>query len=110
MAFAGTGERGELMRKYLFLKPGNYRFAARYLAQESAPDSEIRWDLQCLSASGNAAKWFVATPVGQGSFAAAQDFTLGSDCANQMLVLQVAGGSGQLGTEFTLRSVDILRR
>jgi hypothetical protein len=109
-AFAGSGERGELMRKYLFLKPGNYRFTARYQAQEGAPDSEVRWNLQCLSTSGSIAKWFVATPVRPARFASAQDFTLGSDCANQMLVLQVAGGSGQLGAEFTLGSVDIIRR
>jgi hypothetical protein len=109
-AFAGSGERGELMRKYLFLTPGNYRFAASYQAQEGAPDSEIKWDLQCISASGNASQWFAATPVRQGNFATAQDFTLGSGCANQILLLQVAGGSGQLGAEFTLRSVNITRR
>jgi hypothetical protein len=109
-AFAGSGERGELMRKYLFLKPGNYRFMARHEAQEAAPDSEVRWDLSCLSASGNVARWFVASPVRQGRFDTAQDFSLGPDCTNQMLVLQVAGGSGQLGAEFTVRQVDIVRR
>lgn len=109
-AFAGSGERGELMRKYLFLKPGDYSFAARYSAQETAPDSEVRWDLQCLSAAGNVAKWFVATPVRQGSFSSTQDFSIGADCPNQVLAFQVAGGSGQLGAEFTLRSVDVRRR
>jgi hypothetical protein len=109
-AFAGSGERGELMRKYLFLAPGSYRFAARHEAQETAPDSEVRWDLQCLSASGNTARWFVATPVRQGRFDTAQDFSLGPDCVTQMLILKVAGGSGQLGAEFTVRSVDIVRR
>jgi hypothetical protein len=108
--FAGSGERGELMKKYLFLKPGNYRFVARHQSQETAPDSEVRWDLQCLSASGNKARWFVATPVRRGSFDTGQDFSLGPDCPIQMLVLNVAGGSGQLGAEFTARSVDILRR
>ncbi len=109
-AFAGSGERGELMRKYLFLRPGNYSFLARYQAQEEASDSEIRWDLQCLSESGNIARWFAATPVRQGRFNTTQDFTIGADCSNQMLILQVAGGSGQLGAEFTLQSVDITRR
>lgn len=109
-AFAGSGERGELMRKYLFLKPGNYRFAARYSAQDGAADSETKWELQCLSASGNASKWIAAEPIRQGSFASTQDFSLGPDCPNQLLALQVAGGSGQLGAEFTLRSVDIIRR
>jgi hypothetical protein len=98
------------MRKFMFLKPGNYRFAARYQAQESAPDSEVRWDLQCLNASGNVSKWFVTAPVRQGGFASSQDFTLGADCPYQMLTLQVAGGSGQLGAEFTLQSVGIVRR
>ena len=109
-AFAGSGERGELMRKYLHLRPGNYRFAARYMAQEAAADSELRWDLQCLALAGNVSKWFVTSPVRSGGFASVQEFAIGSDCPNQMLLMQVAGGSGQLGAEFTLRSVDIERR
>lgn len=110
LAFAGSGERGELMRKYLFLKPGNYRFAARYEAQEAASDSEIRWDLLCLSAKGNVNKWIATTPVRKGRTATVQDFTLGADCPHQMLSLQLAGGSSQLGAEFTLRAIDIARR
>ncbi len=109
-AFAGSGERGELMRKYMFLKPGNYRFAASYEAAEGAADSEIRWDFQCLSAKGNTNIWFAATPVRQGRTATAREFNISGDCANQMLVLQLAGGSSQIGAEFVLRSVDITRR
>jgi hypothetical protein len=109
-AFAGSGERGELMRKYLFLKPGSYRFAASYDSADGAADGDIRWDLQCLSAKGNSNAWFTTASVAKGKSATVKDFTLGGDCANQMLVLQVAGGSGQLGAEFTLRSVDIIRR
>jgi hypothetical protein len=39
-----------------------------------------------------------------------QDFTVGSDCRAQLLVLQAAGGGNQLGAEFTLRSVDVAPR
>lgn len=109
-AFAGTGERGELMRKYMFLKPGNYRFVARHNSQDSAADAEVKWELQCLSASGNVAKWAVAEPVHQGRFIAEQDFSIGTECPNQLLMLQVAGGSGQLGAEFTVSTVEITRR
>lgn len=109
-AFAGSGERGELMRKILFLKPGDYRFAANYDAVEGASDGEIRWDLQCLSAKGNNAVWFSTDTVDKGKSATVKDFTLGPDCPNQMLVLQLAGGDGQLGAEFNLRSVAITRR
>ena len=109
-AFAGSGERGALMHKYIFLRPGKYRFSAGYEAQYSAPDSEIRWDLQCLSAMGNVSAWFATTTVRKGRSAATQDFTITPDCANQMLTLQLAGGSGQLGTEFVIRSIDIVHR
>lgn len=109
-AFAGSGERGALMHKYIFLRPGKYRFSAKYEAQYSAPESEIRWDLQCLSAKGNVIAWFATTTVRKGRSAATQDFTITPDCANQMLTLQLAGGSGQLGTEFVIRLIDIVHR
>ena len=108
--FAGSGERGELMRKYLFLKPGRYRFAARYDAIEDAPDGEIRWDMQCLSAKGNSIVWFSVSPINKGKSATAQDFSLDGKCPHQMLNMQVAGGSNQQGIEFILRSVNIASR
>nr|WP_315458708.1 hypothetical protein [uncultured Sphingorhabdus sp.] len=109
-AFASSGERGELLRKYMFLAPGNYRFASRFSALDGAPDSEVRWELQCVKAAGNTSAWFVATPVQKGAFGLTQDFNIGSDCRTQLLVLQTAGGSSQLGTEFTVNSVDIVGR
>jgi hypothetical protein len=36
-----------------------------------------------------------------------QDFNIGNDCPTQLLILQAAGGSNQLGAEFTLRAVDV---
>ena len=97
------------MRKLLFLKPGPYRFAAQYDAQSSAPDSEIRWDLLCVSQKGNVSKWFTSRAVKSGRSGDTQNFTLSADCPHQLLQLQLAGGSDQLGTEFVLRSVDIVR-
>ncbi|MFN3619853.1 hypothetical protein [Sphingorhabdus sp.] len=107
-AFAGSGQRGEIMRKMLFLDPGSYRFQAQYSALEEVSDAEIRWDLYCISEKGNVGKWFIETPVRKGSFGQTHAFTIGNDCRNQLLVMQAAGGSNQLGAEFTLRSVDIV--
>ncbi len=105
--FAGSGERGELMRKHLFLTSGRYRFSVSYDAAEGAPDSEIRWDMYCLSANGNRGAWFTTTPVRKGRSASVQEFAVDAACPNQLLALQLAGGSGQLGAELTVRSVDI---
>ena len=109
-AFAGSGERGDVMRKTLFLSPGNYRFQARYSALEAISDAEIRWDMLCVSSEGNTSKWFVDTAIRKGNFGQSQDFSIGPDCRTQVLVLQAAGGSNQLGAEFTLRSVDVTPR
>ena len=108
-AFAGSGERGEVMRKMLFLEPGNYRFQAQYSALEGVSDAEIRWDMQCMSPAGNVGKWFVSTPVRRGNFAQVQDFKVDKACPSQLLIMQAAGGSNQLGAEFTLRSVDVTK-
>lgn len=110
LAYASSGERGVLMQKYLFLKPGNYRFSASYEAQATAPDSEIRWELQCLSTNIGPPKWVTNSTARKGASTDVQEFSLGSDCPYQNLVLNLAGGSSQLGAEFTLRSVEIIRR
>lgn len=110
MAFAGSGERGELMRKLLFLAPGSYKFSASYDAVNGNPDSDIRWEMQCLSADGNRTNWFTEAPVRKGASSAAVDFDVTADCRYQLLTLQLAGGSSQTGMEFTLRSVNIERR
>jgi hypothetical protein len=109
-AYAASGERGEVMRKVLFLNPGDYRFEAQYSALEGISDAEVRWDMQCISAPANINTWFVDSPIRKGNFAHRRDFTIGKDCRSQLLLLHVAGGSGQLGAEFNLRSVDIKPR
>ena len=106
--FAGTGERGELMSKYLFLKPGSYKFAAGYSAAEGVPNGEIRWDFLCLFANGTVSVWFNASPIQKGRSISTQNFKIKPDCSTQLLKLQLAGGSGQLGADFFIQSVDIV--
>lgn len=108
-AFAGSGERGEMMRKILFLAPGRYNFRAHYRAAESAPDAEIRWDLQCLKPTGPLALWFTVDKVKNGRSSSAQELNIPADCPHQYLVLQLAGGSSQTGIEFTLSSLSLMR-
>ena len=110
LAFAGSGERGELMRKYIFLKPGSYQFSAQYDSVDDVLDSEIRWEMQCLSANATTSKWVSAAPLQKGRSSATETFEIGADCPNQMLNLQLAGGNSQTGMEFTLRSVAIKQR
>ena len=98
------------MRKYIFLKPGSYQFSAQYDSVDDVLDSEIRWEMQCLSSNATTSKWVSAAPLQKGRSSATEAFEIGADCPNQMLILQLAGGNSQTGMEFTLRSVAIKQR
>ncbi|MEP7348373.1 MAG: hypothetical protein ABI668_00290 [Sphingorhabdus sp.] len=108
--FAGSGERGQIMQKLMFLAPGRYLFSARYHVSEMAPGADVRWDFKCLRTEGSDSLWFAASPLRQGNFAQAAKFIVPSDCPNQILQLQAAGGPGQNGVEFSVRYVAIQPR
>lgn len=108
--FAGSGERGELLRKYTSLRPGAYRFSASYKGEAGSADASIRWEMACMSAEENRVTWFSTTPVSEGQFRTIQAFSISADCPNQMLRFLVAGGSSQIGAEFLLSSVNITPR
>ncbi len=108
-AFAGSGERGVVIQKLLFLKTGRYRFAAGYAAEDAIPDAELRWDLQCVTDKATPSLWTENARLLKGNSQSSRDFVIGTDCPVQRLVFQLAGGSGQLGADVTLRSVSIQR-
>lgn len=106
-AFAGSGERGAVIQKLLFLKPGRYRFDAAYAAEDAVSDAELRWDLQCVTAKDSPSLWTQNARLLKGRSHSSRDFAIGADCPVQRLIFQLAGGSGQLGADVTLRSVSI---
>lgn len=106
-AFAGSGERGVMMRKILFLKPGQYRFRSSYSAVEAFPDSEIRWDLQCLRPEATSEIWTKTDRVVKGQSVSSETLNIPSDCPHQRLLLQLAGGGSQTGMEITINSVSL---
>lgn len=108
-AFAGSGQRGGLIQKYIFLNPGRYRFKAKYRILTGAPGSAVDWDIRCLGTK-NESKVLVsdARPERQNS-EVVSDFTIALGCPAQRITIIVAGGNNQTGTEFMLTSVGIDR-
>lgn len=105
--FAGSGERQELMRKYTFYTPGRYRFVASYNVAQTATDAQIRWDFQCISTAGNTSVWLVIAPINKGAGSSTQTFTIPAACNNQQLLLSIAGGTDQSGSEVVLQAMSI---
>lgn len=108
-AFAGSGERGAIMHKYLFLAPGNYRLFVEHKAVESAPDANAEWIVQCLSNQTATGIGTAMVPIREGTFTAQTEFTVAPGCPAQLLLLRAAGGSGQSGAEFTVERITLGR-
>lgn len=107
-AYASSGERGTVMRKFMFLKPGRYRLVARQSAPDTAPDARAEWIVQCLADEK-------ATPVGSESLAVTSGksvaevrFDISPECRAQAIVLQAQGGSEQGGAEFSVERIELL--
>lgn len=108
-AFAGSGERGVIMHKYLFLKPGSYKLFVEHSATETSPDANVEWTVQCLSEEGAPSIGTATAPIRQGLFTAHTEFAVQPTCPAQMLLLRASGGSGQSGTEFAVERITLVR-
>ncbi len=104
--FALSGARGTPLRRLLFLKPGNYRFAQEYEVFQSGINAEASWTLICVGKafeSGQPNELF-STPVDLGN---SQKKMTSSNavkitCPVQHLRFSVAGGDGQAGLTMRL--------
>lgn len=104
--FASAANTRPVMRKLLFLTPGNYGFAVRLSRLESDPGGLLRWQVRCMSGTQGVAVWTAesAEKTLNASFA------IPSGCAAQMLELIASGGQGQAGLEATITSVNLVRQ
>ena len=108
MAFANSGQRNIVTRKLLFLPTGRYRINVSHKSDSSPSNAEATWDIQCLLAnSGTKLLWSETVPVSRGGFSVIGAFSVDSSCDAEMINLNVAGGSDQLGTEFSVEKVSI---
>ena len=105
--FAGSGERNIVTRKLLFLAPGRYRINVSHSSDSSSSNAEAIWDVQCVTGGGTKSLWSKTVPISRGRFSATGIFSVGSACGAEMLSLNVAGGSDQLGTEFSVEKVAL---
>lgn len=104
--YAGSGERGIIMSKLLFLAPGRY-VVSQQLSDISMRDgASIDWEVNCLRQSGQDRIWRATLPVRPGRFVL-PPVTVSSDCPVQSVVLLMAGGSRQEGGQAVLSRIDL---
>jgi hypothetical protein len=105
--FAGSGERGAVLRKLLFLAAGRYAITQEIKLQRLGGDATATWEIKCLRVGEQRVMW-------RGSFSPVvgrktlPPFDIAADCTMQSIALVVSGGSNQDGSEVILTGVALV--
>jgi hypothetical protein len=90
--------------KLLYLKPGNYSFAARLANLDRGEGGFLRWQLRCPTDETGQPVWTFDSI----SMTTRAAFAVPANCPTQFLDLVVSGGKGQTGVEATIASVSVV--
>ena len=109
-AFANSGERGLIARKWLFLAPGNYRIDLTFGAANMPVTSALEWTINCLSEAPPVTIWRSGPmrPTSGTSTNGVANVT--QACPFQLIEAAMAGGESQSGAELSVQSAQISRQ
>jgi hypothetical protein len=105
--FAGSGERGVVLRKLLFMPAGRYAITQDVMLQRLDGVATAEWQVMCLGTG-------VGRDIWSGEFAPRAgrqllpSFEIPRECSVQSIALIVSGGSGQDGSEVILTDVALV--
>lgn len=100
---ANSREKTSVLRRILFLAPGSYRIGIDQRQIAAADGHKLTWTLACG-----------ANPVWTETLAASQrgqegGFIVPSDCASQMIALELTGSADQSVVEYRVEDIRIRR-
>lgn len=104
--FAGSGERGVVLRKLLFVPVGRYSIIQDIKLQRLVGGASATWELKCLRSGEERVIWrgdFIAR-IGRQSLS---PFEVPIGCNVQSITLSVSGGSNQDGSDITIADVAL---
>lgn len=102
--FANAATVATVATKLLYLRPGNYDFAAKLSKFEAGDGAQIRWQLRCPSLSTEQPAWSLVAA----DRAVTGALSISQECAVQYLDIVVSGGSGANGADITIDSISLL--
>ena len=100
--FANSGERASVVRKLLYLTPGNYSFSEIRKLLRFDKDAAAYWNIYCIREAQ-------LVPIWRNDINSV-NLSITPNCPAQMLDLIMAGGSDQNGAEVVIKSVSFVKR
>lgn len=104
--FAGSGERGVIMSKLLFLAPGRYAISQTLTSARLGEGAVASWEINCLRGGVTSLLWRSDFPDKIGR-ATLSPIAVPSDCPVQTIALLMAGGARQDGGDAMLANVEL---
>ena len=103
----GSGERGVVLRRMMYLTPGNYVLTVDQSLIAAAPGTGQDWRMTCAPVGTRTAR----DMIDDGDVKPATPFTtsvsIPRGCDSQVIELAVVGGTGQTDMEFMVQNISI---
>ena len=103
------GFSGPIMRKVAAITPGSYTFSARQRADDFAPDSELRWQIECIGGERKETVLNRTVPM-ENEFTVQADLEVPEWCESQIVTAFARIGYDPRDTSLTISSPSLARR
>lgn len=108
--FADTGTTGDVLERFLSIRPGRYVFAVNQEIASAGVGASATWRLDCLHNGQFVRVWELREPMVANSSQLRDEMALPNDCAHQHLTLKVNGGGDANTLDFKVTSISIKYR
>ena len=106
MIYANPATTATVATRLLYLRPGQYDFAAKLVAFDGGERGSIRWQLRCPNLDNERPVW----TLDSAGTAAGASLSVPANCPVQFIDIVPSGGAGQSGLEATVSEVTLRRR
>jgi hypothetical protein len=106
--YAGTGLKGIVASKPLFLKPGRYQLQATFGQAPLSSGAAFGGRLVCVGTASPRVLWSMSQTNDFSGLKLADPIQIGTDCRGQRLDFELSGGQSQQGSNVQISSINIV--
>jgi hypothetical protein len=107
LVYAGSGERGLVAQKKLFLERGEYAIGIRFGASQMPTGGSVRWSVACAGGAAPKILWQSDLLRPQPNSLSYMKFAVPENCLAQNIEIEMVGGQEQQGAEVEIVSIKL---
>jgi hypothetical protein len=107
LVYAGSGERGLVAQKKLFLERGEYAIGVRFGASQMPTGGSVKLTVSCAGGASPKILWQSDLLRPQRNALSYTKFAVPESCLAQNIEIEMVGGQEQLGAEIEILSIKL---